>query len=215
MRPIFSVLTPNATEDLAAIFSPQTTPGAQDLTLDGNEVANGEWEATDGLAKKVSVTSAANVATVVFTFTGFEDFERTRPITDTITGVNANTVFSTQYFAIVTSVSVDSALASPANGGNSTESTSPIYVMNWRGQVAGITIQPSGTINYTVQQTQDNIQNTSPPFQWFDDTDSNLVNVTVTRDRVYQAIPIALRVIINSVSGNASLKVTITHTDTY
>jgi len=60
----------------------------------------------NGYGFKVSVTSDGNDATTVFTITGTVVGQTTDGGigTDTITGVNANTVSSTKYFSSVTSV---------------------------------------------------------------------------------------------------------------
>lgn len=60
----------------------------------------------NGYGFKVSVTSSGNDATTVFTITGTIVGQTTNGGvgTDTITGVNANTVSSTKYFSSVTSV---------------------------------------------------------------------------------------------------------------
>ena len=60
----------------------------------------------NGYGFKVSVTSSGNDATTVFTITGTIVGKTTDGGigTDTITGVNANTVSSTKYFSSVTSV---------------------------------------------------------------------------------------------------------------
>jgi hypothetical protein len=60
----------------------------------------------NGYGFKVSVTSDGNDATTVFTITGTIVGQTTNGGigTDTITGVNTNTVSSTKYFSSVTSV---------------------------------------------------------------------------------------------------------------
>jgi len=73
----------------------------------------------NGYGFKVSVTSDGNDATTVFTITGTIVGKTTNGGigTDTITGVNTNTVSSTQYFSSVTSVTSSATSANDVSVG--------------------------------------------------------------------------------------------------
>jgi len=64
----------------------------------------------------------------------------------------------------------------------------------------------SGTVNYTVQQTLDNPFSTVSP-TWFDHPDSNLVAATANKQGNYAYVPSAVKVVVNSGSGTATLTV--------
>ncbi len=63
----------------------------------------------------------------------------------------------------------------------------------------------SGTVNYTVQQTLDNPFTTTPT--WFDHSDANLVAATTSKQGNYAYVPAAVRLVVNSGSGTATLTV--------
>lgn len=65
----------------------------------------------------------------------------------------------------------------------------------------------TGTVNYTVQQTLDNVFDSSITPAWFDHPDPNLVAQTVNRQGNYGYIPSAVRLVVNSGSGTARLTI--------
>lgn len=73
-----------------------------------------------------------------------------------------------------------------------------------RAQVA-LQVQVSGTVNYTVQQTMDNLWDTSITPSWQDHPDPNLVGNTADAQGYYTQPPFATRVKVNSGSGSATL----------
>jgi len=64
----------------------------------------------------------------------------------------------------------------------------------------------NGTVNYTVQQTLDNPFSSVSP-TWFDHPDSNLVAATANKQGNYAYVPSAVKVVVNSGSGTATLTV--------
>jgi hypothetical protein len=83
-----------------------TTPGAGGaITLNGAQVSGGVASFGDNTARLITVTCASDINARVFTITGTD--ANGDALTDTITGVNANTVSSSEYFLTVTGVSVD------------------------------------------------------------------------------------------------------------
>jgi hypothetical protein len=65
----------------------------------------------------------------------------------------------------------------------------------------------SGTVNYTVQQTVDNVFDPAVTPVWFNHPDINLVAQTVNRQGNYAYIPSAVRLVVNSGSGTARLTI--------
>ncbi len=84
----------------------------------------------------------------------------------------------------------------------------PLCGLGWREGNVGVTVIITGTINYTVQHTMDDIQNplTPVPYNWLPHDDPDLVNATTSNDGNFIAIPAATRVIINSYSNGATLQ---------
>ena len=65
----------------------------------------------------------------------------------------------------------------------------------------------SGTVNYTVQQTLDDPFASGGVVTWFDHPDSNLVAATANKQGNYAYVPSAVKVLVNSGSGTATLTV--------
>lgn len=65
----------------------------------------------------------------------------------------------------------------------------------------------TGTVNYTVQQTLDNVFDAAITPTWFDHPDTNLVAQTVNRQGNYAYVPSAVRLVVASGSGTARLTI--------
>ncbi len=63
----------------------------------------------------------------------------------------------------------------------------------------------TGTVNYTVQQTLDDLFDNSVAPTWFDHPDVNLVAQTVNRQGNYGYVPGAVRIVVNSGTGSARM----------
>lgn len=86
--------------DTDGLAAAQQTAGAANLKLNG-VLASGATATLSGTVV-VAIASAGDISTVVFTITGLDASNVV--ITDTVTGVNANSVNSAKSFASVTSV---------------------------------------------------------------------------------------------------------------
>jgi hypothetical protein len=84
-------------------------------TAMGSSGAINMWSPTTLLTRAVSITSAANIATVVFTVRGYDLYGM--PQTETITGVNANTVNGKKAWKYIASVTPSATSASTASVG--------------------------------------------------------------------------------------------------
>ena len=212
MRPVFRTMDLDNV-DPNGVFQDQTTGGAGAITLNGAGVVDGEWVSPDGMAKRIGLESAGNISGVNFTIIGFQDEQRHIALSETLAGPNAGTVETTEYFYVITSITVDGAVGTNTEGGNVDEAVDAIIPLNWRGNVVGMTIVPTGTIDYTVEKCQNDIQNDPNPFTWSDHDDAALVNATTLQSGNYIAIPMATRIKVNSYSSGAKLEYTITHTN--
>ena len=205
MRPIRTDID-LATVDINGIFEAQQLVGAGDVVLDGTEISGGVWTSPDGFAKQIAIACAGDINTVVFTITGFREANSKVPITDTITGVNANAVESTEYFYSITSIAADAAVGTDIYGGAVDEAITRTIPLNWRGAECGVNVFVTGTINYTVQQTVSDIGSlTNYDYNWQDCDDTALVAATATANTSYVSVPIALRLKVNSYSTGAEL----------
>ncbi len=191
----------------------QTLAAAGKLTLNGSLVSSGI--ANLAVAQRVGVTSTGNEGSTTFTITGTN--RSNAPITEVVTGVNADTVNTKRDFQ-----TVSSAASSAATVGNITIGTVGVGSTEWvlldmftrYWAVAGNVQVKSGSINYTVEHTYDdpNTLATNAPQQWsveaasdvpaFAWPNSLLNGQTANGEFQYANQPIfAIRLTINSGTG--------------
>lgn len=65
----------------------------------------------------------------------------------------------------------------------------------------------SGTVNWTVQQTLDNVFDPAITPTWIDHPDTGMVGQTASKQSNYAYIPAAVRLVVNSGSGTARLTI--------
>lgn len=89
--------------------------------------------------------------------------------------------------------------------GAGTSATAPIDI-HGRPEVS-LQVQATGTVNYTVQQTLDNVFDSTITPVWFDHPDTNLVAATTSKQGNYAFVPSAVRIVVNSGTGTARLTI--------
>lgn len=189
--------------DADGIATSQSLAGAGSLTLDGVLVTGGI--ATLDYARQISITSAGNDSGITFTVTG-TDFND-KALSETITGGNVAAVETTGYFKTVTDIAGSGATASTVTAGTVDEASSQIVPLNGdhSSTAATLVVDVTGTINYTTQQTFDDLQTevlSSQSAAWFD------VDASQTADLVSAATVGAtgVRLIVNSYTSGAELQ---------
>ena len=197
--------------DPNGVFEDQTLVGSGYFTLNGAGVTNGEWVSPDGFAKKIGFESTGNLSGVTFIVSGYEDKNKTILISESVTGPNNSTVETTNYFYSIQSIVASGAVATNVEAGPVDEAISQIIPIkrtfsDRNERITGLTFIKTGTINYTVQQTNDNVQSKDDrTFNWLNSDDSNVVNATTSKNSNYITMPMAMRVKINSYSSGAEL----------
>lgn len=197
--------------DPNGVFEDQTLGGSGYFTLNGAGVTNGEWVTPDGFAKKIGFESTGNLSGVTFIVSGYEDKNKTILISEGVTGPNNSTVETTNYFYSIQSIVASGAVATNVEAGPVDEAISKIIPIkrsfsDRNERITGLTFIKTGTINYTVQQTNDNVQSKDDrTFNWLSSDDSNVVNATTSKNSNYITMPMAMRVKINSYSSGAEL----------
>jgi hypothetical protein len=165
MRPILLSRTLVAGA-VGAVCASQTTAGAGNLLINGTLAAGGV--ATLDVQRTIGITSGGSDAAVVFTIKGTD--QQGRVISETLTGVNTNTVSSVFNYLTVTSISASAAVTSAVTvdtlgTGSSTELTVDKYIAPFS---VSINVNVTGTISYTVQYTFDDVFGSAPgPFTWY------------------------------------------------
>jgi len=95
------------------------------------------------------------------------------------------------------------ALLRDASGGAKSSNALPFDIFN--RPECSLQVVVTGTANYTVQQTLDDIFDPAITPTWFDHPDTNLVAATASKQGNYAYIPAAVRITLNSGSGSVTL----------
>lgn len=213
MRPITSTVGPLSAGSANNIATSQTPAGAGALTLNGTTVIGGI--AYLDHARRILITTADT--THVFTVTG------TTPtgsvISETVGPITAS-AYTTQDFYTVTSVTINAAATAAVTvGTNGIASTPWMRLDEWAGGNASIQCDVTGTVNYTVQATNDDPNSATNPVlpqnvTWVNSPDTNVVAATGAQRSGYgpllaygALLPLFIRVTLNSGTGSVTATV--------
>lgn len=174
------------------------------MTLAGALASGGTYTAADSTNCKVGhligVYSSANIAAIVFTIVGTDPDGIAQ--TETVTGVNNSTVFTTKYFYTVSSVTPDTtdAVNQVEVGIGSTLATQRIPIepraASW---AVGLGVTVSGTANVDAQLTMDDLNDSTVTPAYIDDT--TFAGKTATFFSQLGVLCTAVRFITNSYSS--------------
>ena len=209
MRPIVVQVGPLAAPNAANIAASQTPGAAGNLTLTAGAIAG----TTPDTPRRVLVTTHADESGKTLTISG-TDWNNT-PITETMTGPNNTTGYTTYDFKTVTQIAVSAAFAGAVTvGTNGIASSRPIFLDPWSIPQTSIQVTVSGTINYTVQQTLDDPNSPTNPVAytsvtWVNHPDSNLASATATAQGNYAYVPRMMRILVNSNTNPATVVMTV------
>lgn len=161
--------------DRDGLAASQHTTAATPLTLNGALASGGTYTAADGTNCKVGhligVYSSANIASDIFTIVGTDPDGLA--ISETVTGLNNSTVFSTKYFYTVSSVTSDTTEGSNnvEVGIGNTFATRRIPIEPRASNFAvALGVTATGTFSITSQHTMDDISDTSVTPSYIADT---------------------------------------------
>lgn len=199
MRPIsFTRSQPSADDN--SIAESQSVSGATALTLNGALVTAGV--ATLPTPAYVTIKSAGNDSGITFTVVG------TRPgggaQTEVVTGANVGTATSTSTFETVTSITTSNSTASTVEAGNAQAGYTDwipldIYTPN---QVTTISCNVTGTVNYSVQFTNEDPFDRSISQLVVSHPVAALVGASADQTGFTTTLMRAVRLLINSGSGS-------------
>jgi hypothetical protein len=197
-----------------------STPAAANLTGFASNVTGATFTLTandsgDSLGHQVSIRNdtANSHAGKTITLVGTDPDGRA--LTETITGPGVSaTVETSGYFLTLTSVTPSATIgADTFDIGWVDEFAIQTIPLNWRGANVALNITVSGTIDYTVQQTFDDIQSKTTAFTFNNHSDTNLVAATTTLNGGYTEAPRATRLIVNSYTTGATIEYNIIQRD--
>jgi hypothetical protein len=208
MRPVRQVLAyPTASANSVALT--QTPGGVGPITLNGALVVNGVAILSTATAPQVQLTLTSGGATGInFTITG-TDYRGT-VVSEVLTGPSTNTVTSVNSYATITSISASGASGASLTAGNAQSGSSPVVVLNQYSTPfnVSLTVIITGTVNVTVQYTNDPIfgSGSLDALNWFND--SSLTNQTSSQMASLISPVSACRQVFNSGSGTAAFTAT-------
>ena len=93
------------------------------------------------------------------------------------------------------------------------DDATPVIPLDWRNGTAALRIDVTGTINYDLQQTFDDIQFKEQPFTWSVDDAETQSGATASQTVLYRAHPKAIRLLINSFTSGATVTLSYTQID--
>ena len=212
-RPISLDIDP-ANVDADGLAAANDSTGTS-VTLDGALTSGGTFTAADGLARQLSITDSSTVdqSGVTFTVTGTDADGNAQ--TEAITGPAADaTVESAKYFKTVTSVAIASpALACTVNIGTVDEVASQTIPLNiYAGSPAAVVAELTGTMNYSIQVTNSDIQSSTrgdqDSFTWAADANWSGITASQAKELVAENWR-AMRFIANSYTDTAEIQLAI------
>lgn len=204
MRPVVVTVGPLGTASANNIAHSQEPAAAGPLTLNGALVTNGV--AVMDTPRQVLITTTANEAGNTFTITGTD--WANDPVSEVVTGPNDTTGASVLSYKTVTSIVISGAASGNLTVGTNGVAASPwVKLDEWALPSVQVQCVVTGTVNYTVQQTQDDPNsptNAVAPsaVTWAQCPDLNLVANTVTAQAQYTYVPAWIRVLLNSGTGS-------------
>lgn len=198
MRPISLSFTP----------ADNTSTGYKSAATGAGPFTPTTTSAGDSLAHLTTLDSTANLSAITFTVTGLDADGRAQ--TEAITGPNNNTVTGTKYFSSVSSVSASSTVgANTVNIGYADTSITKTIPLDYKTDPfsIGFGVSLTGTINYTIQHTFQNPYDpalTPSTGVWFNH--SSVASKTANQDGNYAFNIAAVRLLINSLTAGATIK---------
>lgn len=205
MRPITATVGP-LTAQTANNIALSQTPTAGPLTLNGSLVSGGVAVITN--PQRITITTTD--ATHSFTITGATPTGSL--LTETVTG-NGTSVTSLLDYATVSSITISgNASAAVTVGTSGTGATPWVRLDEWANPQVSIQCDVTGTVNYTVQSTNDDPNSPTDPvsvsaISWVNTNDANAVNATGGVQTNFLFAPTFVRTLLNSGSGSVAMKV--------
>lgn len=208
--PIVLTVTLAAADDDGISLS-QTPLTAGNLTITGALASGGAATLTTaGMGRQVIITSAGDDSLLTFTVYGTNPNGNSQ--TEAITGAATGVATGLQSFQTVTRIAVSGATAGAVKAGTNGVGATRWLPMNIHAQPVNISIGAvvTGTVNYTLQYTYDDVNAVTsqnvwvPPTTW---NDTTMVSKTANNDTTF-SLPInALRILLNSGTGTVAATV--------
>jgi hypothetical protein len=160
--------------------------------------------------RQITITSAGNDSGITFLIRGYD--QAGNPITETLAGANAGAATSVLSYAAVYDIIPSGATASTVTVGTAATAYSPwVRFDDFGPSTVAIQATASGTVNYTIQTSLDDPNDSTNPVSatsmtWVSSSDTNVVSATATQQSNFLFAPKYARVFLNS--GTGSVKTT-------
>lgn len=147
-------------DNSAIVSSTMLGAGIRTFTFNGNIAPSaGGAVVLNGISRTVSITSTSNLSAINFTITG-SDYNG-NPLSCTIAGPNATTIYTTGYnFWIIISCSVSADMTAAASIGTGVTGYTNWFAYDIMRTFSSLALQAvvTGNINYTFALTLDNVK---------------------------------------------------------
>lgn len=201
------------TADANGIAVAQTLAGAGDVDLDGVFVVAPLTYAVLDTPRRVIITSAGNDSGITFTVYGNQRVDGTgNDQVEVVQGVNIGAASTLLDFGTVTRVAASGATAGDIEVGTNGVGGTPWFNVDYQMHpiTMSIAVVVTGTVNYTVQYTYDDIAATSsqpnaatPIYVTFNDP--VLTSETANGESNFSSPFTAWRVVVNSGTGSIAV----------
>lgn len=201
MRPIIKSYTP-ADDDTDGFANDVNTTSGLPFTLAATTVG-------DEMAHLVIITPSGSVSGN-YTITGTDADGHAQ--TETLATSTTNPVTSAKFYKTVTSVLAPSGIgAATVDIGWTDDVVSQTIPLDWPVNPfsVGFNVDVSGTINFTVQHTFQNVLSVADPAQGTWMPDATVASKTADTDGSFTTPVMAVRLLINSLSSGATISLTV------
>lgn len=202
------VMGPLAAAVANGIAQSQSGTAATPLTLNGSLVTAGVANLVT--PRRVIVTSAGNDSGITFVIVGTDRYGR--PQSETLTGANTAAAQTVRDFLTVNSITPSGNTAAAVTSGTSSVASSVPCIIDTMAapQNIGASVVVSGTVNYTVESTNDDLgpdyNLVANPPNWF--PESSFTAQTASVRAALNILPTMVRLTINSGTGTATMSLT-------
>lgn len=224
MANIKTISITGAALDADAIALSQTPGAAGDLTLNGALVSGGV--ATLSPAGRVSIVSGSNISNRTLTITGTDRYGYSQ--SETITGPNNATVYTTKDYKTVTQIAISGAAAGALTAGTNGVASTAWYPGDYKRNATvliAVSLSAGASLTYTIELTGTNLNDQSLSIAdqisqaqnavVFSSSDSSVVGASTNQVSNFITAPAGIRLTLNSwTSGTATLTIISGNTNT-
>jgi hypothetical protein len=165
-----------------------------------------------GGTRQITITSAGNDSGITFKINGYD--RAGNPVSETLAGANAGAATSVLSYSAIYDIFPSAATASTVTAGTAATASSAYVALDpYAAPQVAIQCTASGTVNYTVQTSQDDPNDPTNPvalssMTWVNSSDASAVNATASIVTYLAYAPRYVRVFLNSGTGTVTATIT-------